>query len=364
MFNFGELVTAVQNNCHISDARHAGDFTLCIYLLKMRELYRWEHELPLADRLPTSEVGNWLQEREHLWDGMESRPFQPLPIGDSRHDPFDSTGVNRELVPQGYVYSAGYGRLNKPHFFLAHLARHEQRGGYTVYVSSCEYARDLEAPPAMLQGRSIFVRQESVRRFLWEKIEERHWNRGNLALNRALDAYGFDSPGTPPRPALDDALDTMTGTETESMILHELGEGLAGEALGPDWEAMLAGLSRSRTEIITRAIRDLLADCLSTLPMLVDRGQPAPLHFYFANFSGMRRHLFPEAVSAYRTWVAEGDSRVLSRLATDGATRWLDVAREILNLHHRLGSEAASAIEALVAPASSSRDTCTDGARP
>ncbi|HKJ07631.1 MAG TPA: hypothetical protein VKA76_00940, partial [Gammaproteobacteria bacterium] len=36
------LCAKVQKNCHISDARYAGDYTLCIYLLKMREYYRWE----------------------------------------------------------------------------------------------------------------------------------------------------------------------------------------------------------------------------------------------------------------------------------------------------------------------------------
>jgi Family of unknown function (DUF6866) C-terminal domain/Family of unknown function (DUF6866) N-terminal domain len=355
MLNFGELVTAVQRNCHISDARHAGDFTLCIYLLKMRELYRWENDLPLTDTLPTGEVGSWLQERERLWDGLESRPFLPLPLERGAHDPFDSIAANRELVPQGYVYSAGYGRLNKPHFFLASLANHEQRGGYTVYVSACEYARDLEAPPAMLQGRTIFVRRESVRRFLWEKIEERRWNRDNSAMNRALDAYGFESPAagsacpTTGLPELNTALDFMTQVETESMILHELGEGLAGEKLGPDWETMLAGFPRSKTEIAARAVRDLLADCLSTLPVLLERENRASLHFYFANFTGMRRHLFPEAMRAYRAWTErDNDPDVLGRLAAEGAARWLAVAQEMLALHRRLGIDAAGAIDALI----------------
>ena len=39
------LVDAVQTNCDIADARHAADLPLCIYLLQMREFYRWEHGL-------------------------------------------------------------------------------------------------------------------------------------------------------------------------------------------------------------------------------------------------------------------------------------------------------------------------------
>ena len=45
MLNLGQLVNTVQKNCHISDARHAGDFTLCIFLLKMME---HNHVLKLA----------------------------------------------------------------------------------------------------------------------------------------------------------------------------------------------------------------------------------------------------------------------------------------------------------------------------
>ena len=48
------LLSAVQRNCHISDARHAGDYTLCIYLLKMREYFRWERRYSFKDKLPES----------------------------------------------------------------------------------------------------------------------------------------------------------------------------------------------------------------------------------------------------------------------------------------------------------------------
>ena len=47
-----QLASAVQRNCDISDARYAGDYGLCTFLLKMREYYRWENELPFARSLP------------------------------------------------------------------------------------------------------------------------------------------------------------------------------------------------------------------------------------------------------------------------------------------------------------------------
>jgi len=42
MHDLSTLQATVQRNCHISDARHAGQHSLCIFLLKMREYYRRE----------------------------------------------------------------------------------------------------------------------------------------------------------------------------------------------------------------------------------------------------------------------------------------------------------------------------------
>lgn len=341
MLNLGQLVSTIQKNCHISDARHAEDFTLCIFLLKMREFYRWEHDIPFAHDLPKNEVGAWMQEREHMWSDLESSPFEPLPLEERTLDPFDTETINRELVPRGYVYSGGYGRFSKPHFFLGTLLKKELRAGYTIYISSCEYARDLEAPPAMLLGKTIYIRQESVRRFLWEKIEEWRWNRKNAAMERALTCYSFEIDAN-------SALERMTQNETESMILHELGEGLAGEKLGRDWHKMLTTFSRSKAEIMARAVRDILADCLSTLPGLLASGNTAAIHFYFANFTGMRKHLYPEALEAYRRWTVEHDLKVLRGLVETGQHRWLDTAHALLKIFQEQGERAGPAIENLL----------------
>ncbi|MHB8454969.1 MAG: Sfum_1244 family protein [Acidiferrobacterales bacterium] len=343
MWNLGSLATAVQHNCHISDARHAGDYTVCVFLLKMREFYRWENQIPFTGALLRDDVGTWLAEREHMWDEIESSPFSPIPLETGLTDPFDSDAINRELTPRGYIYSAGFGRFNKPHFFLGALERTELRDGFTIHTAACEYARDMVAPPAMLQENTIFVRQESVRRFLWEKVEEWRWNRKNETMGQALAAYRFDDD-------TDAALERMTQVETESMILHELGEGMAGALLGDRWNAMLLDLSRSKGEIMARAVRDLLADCLSTLPGLLECDNPAPLHFHFATFGGMRRHLYPEALEAYRHWAREGDASVLRRAADAGRERWLATAQTMLDLHRQYGTSVGAHIERFLEP--------------
>ena len=323
--NLAQLTQAVRRNCDISDARHAGDYGLCTFLLKMREYYRWENELPFSDPLTRSELGKWLQSREQHWDGIQHDAFTPLPLARGELDPFEAAAANHDLLPEGLVYSAGYGRFQKPVFFLGKLLRAEQRAGLSILISSCEYARELAAPPAMLQGRTIFVREESVRRYLWEKIDEWQLRKQNQAMTRALASYEF-SAGT------EAALARMTGNEAESMILHELGEAMAGEVLGDSWGEMTASLARSRTEPVVRAIRDLLADCLSTLPTLIERANLPALHFHFATFDAPRRELFPQALRAYERFSADGDLGPLGHVVQEGKERWLAEARRLLGL--------------------------------
>lgn len=321
--NLPELADAVQRNCDISDARFAGDYGMCTFLLKMREYYRWEHELPLTRALPRAEIGDWLSAREAHWRALEAEDFQPLPLERGELDPLEADAANRELLPHGLVYSAGYGRFQKPVFFLGALLRVEEREGCRVIISSCEYARELAAPPAMLQGRTIYVRLESVRRYLWEKIEEWQWRKLDRRMARALAGYDFvaDPEG---------ALARMAENEAESMILHELGEARAGELLGPAWPRMIARVARTGAEARARALRDLLADCVSTLPALVARRNLPALHFHFAAFDAPRRELFPQALEAYEESLRSGALEPIARAAREGAERFLAEAKALL----------------------------------
>lgn len=341
MLNLSDLIGTVQKNCHISDAQHAQDYGLCTYLLKMREFYRWEHELRFFDRLPKDELGAWLTSRERLWHEVESQPYEPLPLASGPHDPFDNEGINRELVPQGFVYSGGLGRHQKPHFFLGELLRHEQRHGFTILVSSCEYARDLVAPPAMLQGRTIFARTESLGRLLWEKYEEWQWKKPDNAMRRAIGCYDFEADS-------ETALARMAANETNTLVLHELGEGLAGRLLGEQWHGMLSALAGSKAELIARAVRDNLADCLSTLPALVERENAASLHFFFANFDGLRRALFPEAIATYQQWLDTGDIKRFLPMAARGRERWERTAQGFLAGFEKDGAHCRRDIERLL----------------
>jgi len=319
-------LAAIRNNCHISDAQHATDFTLCVYLLKMREYFRWEHHLPFDDPLPHRELTDWLTEREGLWETLGTLSYEDIPLGDRRFDPFDAKGINTRINGLGYVYSSGLGRGLKPHFFLGELEETRRHTGYTLYISGRELARDLSAPPAMSLGNDIFIRRESLRRMLWEKIEEWRWNRPANAMQRAIACYDFEN-------AQDDALDRMADNEIHAALLHEIGEVMAGNLLGAEWESLLASMPHSKAELMIRAVRDHLADALSTLPGMLENINKASLHFYMANLSSLRKALSPSLVAAYESWNRTGDHSGLARITHAARDHWASLAREILVLY-------------------------------
>jgi len=320
-----ELRAAVQRNCDIADAQFAGNYSLCTYLLKMREFYRWERGLPFSAALDRQAVGDWVSERERDWEALEGLTPEALALEGRRHDPFDQESLNRALDTHGLVYGAGLGRGARPLFFLGRLLRREDFDGYRVYVVGEEKARDLVSPPAMSRGDEIFVRRESLRRLLFEMIEA--WQiRGAPAgdsLARALETYGFD-------PQDEATLEAMTDAEVESAVWHEVGEVLAGRALGPAWKDRLLEVAGTRHELVARAVRDHLADCLTTLPALLADGAPGPIHFYFANLTGMRALLFPQLREAYESWVEGAPLEVLKAPIASAREHWLAVAQRFL----------------------------------
>src|SRR5512141_2225118 len=145
---------------------------------------------------------------------------------------------------------------------------------------------------------------------LGEKAEAWTRKRAAGALESALAAHGFaaDPEG---------ALAAMAEAETETLILHELGERAVGREVGPGWERMLAGLTRRPAELFVRAARDHLADCSTTLPALVQRGAGTSIHLWFAGLDGLRRELAPRLIAVYEDW-RRGDNAAALGAAAAG----------------------------------------------
>ncbi len=338
-----QLIASVQHNCHIADALYAGDYTLCVYLLKMREMYRWEQGINFKTQLTTDDVGDWLTTREGLWDDVEEQEYKTLHINNKNHDPFDNALINAFLENEKLVYNAGLGIRCRPHFFVADLEETIQHDDYMVYISGKEYARDMAAPAAMAQGDKIFIRRESLRRVIWEILDDARVTGLDNPLTRAMSFYNFDEDA-------EQALNTMTEVEIEAVIQHEIGEVKAGKILGDGWDTMTMDLARTQAEIMLRAIRDHLADTLTTLPKLVKnknkKYNDASIHFYFGNMTAMRKHLAPSLIEAYEHWHKTTNLDLLEKILMDSSSHWQTLAKEVTTLFSQ--SADAQPIEALI----------------
>lgn len=319
---FEALAAAVQGNCDVSDAAFARDMSLCNYLLAMREYFCWERGLPPDQEPERAAVGAWIAARERRWDALEGADYAPLPLPSGPADPFAVDAINAELECEGWVYGAAIGRFGKPHFFLGQLARSGKRDGLDVCEVGREVARDIEAAPASLAAGRIVLRGEAFERWLWTSA--RSWDRAHESgpMRAALAAYGYEAD--PAR-----AIAAMAAEQRETLLLHELGEHAAGQILGESWEDYLRSCTDRRAALTARAVRDLLADCLVTLPAIAGRRCEASLHFWFATFGGLRREFFPELSQAYAGICERRDWAALVRACGDGRERWAQVARAL-----------------------------------
>ena len=184
------LIRQVRRNCDISDARHAGMFSICGLALRLRDLFKWEKGLAPWEEGDPAEVLEWIGVREDRWETLAGSDFANLPLTGMRFDPFDTAGLNRVLEPQGLYYGAGYARGLKPTFFLAVIDSRRQIDRGTIYGLGRELARDLLTLPAMSQGSAILMRDEAARLFLWDQIAYASPS-GRKALAAALDACGL-----------------------------------------------------------------------------------------------------------------------------------------------------------------------------
>ncbi len=335
-----QLKDSVQLNCHISDARHAGNYTLCVYLLKMREFYRWESQHKFSDKISREAVGDWLSKREMLWQEIEDDDYQLLTLDNKHFDPFDSASINRSIAAENLVYSGGYGVKDKPHFFLAELESHRTFNGYSIYISGKEHARDLTSPPAMSQNKTIFIRRESFKRLLWERTDEWRWNKPENAMAKAIRCYDFDND-------LESALHSMTDNELDAAILHEIGEIQVGEKL-VGWHDMMSDITFTQAEIMARAVRDHYADTLHTLPTLIKNNNQASIHFYIANLTNMRKHIFPSLMDAYNKWCENKDIKTIEQTVTTALDHWKNISEQMLALHQQDAKLCSVKIEILV----------------
>jgi hypothetical protein len=306
----------VLRNCDISDADHAGFYSICGLALRLRDLYKWENQLPPWEERDSSEILDWIEARETRWESFADNEYSELSLFGQKFEPFDTDSINAVLEPHNLYYGAGYAHSLKPTFFLAEVVQQTRSNGYRIYTLGRELARDLLTIPAMSQNNSIFLRQQSANLFLWDKLFYIK-KSGRPALNFALDELGIaDRDPT----VLRKHLPEIFGVVKNTYIYHELGEVQDTTFDRQMWREMVAAFPFSPVEFIARTLKDILADTneYGTLQYLISQHQTAGLAFYVAFIDGLAREFFPEIRSAFTDFTESQDWRVIERAVNQG----------------------------------------------
>lgn len=336
MFELDKVVRQVLHNCSVSDSRYAGLYSICGLALRLRDLYKWEMGLQPWVEKESSEILEWIEEKEQKWLELAEKDFDEITILGNRYDPFDTEGINSQLELHGLFYGAGYVHSLKPSFFLAYLENQKEIVGYPVYVLGRELARDLLTVPAFSQGGAVILRKESARLFLWNNILFTQ-RSGQQALRFGLENYGVPAEDTA---ALRDNLARITAAELETFMYHELG-GLNDIIFEPGlWREIIATFPHTPVELLSRVVKDLLADTneYGTLRHIASQRKTASLAFYVAFLDGLRKVLFPELVEAFRDFRKTGGWWVIEEAISSGYKTAASYAEAIASIY-RAGRE-------------------------
>ncbi len=326
-----KITHQVLYNCDISDAHHAGMFSICGLALRLRDLYKWENKLPPWEERDSAEVLEWIEVRENRWEQYSQKDFVELSIDGKKFDPFDTIGINKLLEPKHLYYGAGYARSLKPTFFLAAIGEKTTIDGNTVYILEREMARDLLTIPALTQDGCVLLRQETARFFIWDKIF--YINKSaRPALRFALQRWGL---GDLQPEAVRQHLTGIVAAQKEIYIYHEIGELHDTVFEGDTWRQIIAAFPASPVEHLARAVKDLAADtnAFGTLQYIVKNRQAVMLAFYVAFLEGLVKEFFPELPVAFQQFMQTGDWEVIEHAVAGGYRTATDHARLITEIY-------------------------------
>jgi len=295
--DIARLSQDVRRNCDVSDARHAGIYSVCGLAMRLRDLYKWERRLPPWQEDEASRVLDWIGVKEELWETLLDAEYDRLRVNGQSFDPFDTRGINAVLTPLHFFYGAGYAHSLKPTFFLAEIENQKTVDGHRVCQLGREWARDLLTLPAFNQDGEVVLRREAARMFLWDQIAYIS-NSGRRALDFALAACGLPDTRTE---TIREHFDALLQVQQRIYLQHEIGE-LEETVFDRDvWQRMLADYPHTAVELLIRTLKDLLADTSpkGALTWLLQNRDEAALGLYMAFGNGFRRLLTHELICAF-----------------------------------------------------------------
>jgi hypothetical protein len=321
----------VQANCDISDADHAGVFSICGLALRMRDLYKWEKELPPWKEKADEDILDWIGRREDVWDEVRETPYRSITINGTRFEAFDTDGINRVLASSGLFYGAGYAYSLKPTFFLAGIESETKVGGQRVLRLGRELARDLLTLPAMSKDGVIVLRTAAARMYLWDQIQYLK-KSGKPFLHYALAQCGVNGND---QDALRNVLPKLFAAQAETYVHHEVGEMTDRVFDRETWQAIIADYPHTPVELIVRAVKDFLADTSEngTLPYLIKTGRTVSLALYAAFLDGIGRELFPQFRPAFARYMENGELKPVEQAVADGYDKARKMAQDIMRLY-------------------------------
>jgi hypothetical protein len=330
------FIDQVTANCQVAAAGQAGQFSLCGTLLRLRQLYKWEHGLPPWREPEPAAVIEWIEGKEQVWETMEGAAWQQLVWEGQTFEPQAVAELNQVLIPQGFAYGAGLSRGHAPTCFLGELAEIRRRDGLTILILGAELARDLDAAPALRQGPLIYARRQAWGFYLWDRLSDPTM-QNNGFMQAALETYGFDLAGLVRTPeAHQEKFADFVAEELEAVIRHEVGEAME-TSLGSAFAALLDRFPQTRLELWLRALKDALAEVndWGRLPYLIEGRRLASLGVMLALRPPLYNMLMPELEPAYCRLKSDGDWGPLDSVRQQILTRLRCVAGELPTLLER-----------------------------
>jgi hypothetical protein len=334
----GLLLKTIKHNCDISDARDNGIYSICTLVLKLRNLYKWEHGLEPWEEPDSPVLLDWIAAKEEYWETIDAESFSPIPIDDEEIDPFQLPVINRHLALDNHIYGAGYGRSMKAVFFMAEIIEERKVEGCHTLILGREKARELSSPFAMLQDGVIYIRKDPMRFFFWDQIQEINASC-RISMQQALAEYGFMKDGcTLERKKLIERFDDIVDEELEMFIYHEVGESQENFLDSKVLQKIIGAYPASALELLARAVKDILADThpKGLLNHIVAEYKKSSLGFYISFLDGMRKHLCPELNEAGKRFWDNGDWSLLQKAVTECREKNEAIAGKLRDLSQKL----------------------------
>jgi hypothetical protein len=342
-----QIIRDIQHNCDISDARDHGIYSMCTMVLKLRNLYKWEHGIEPWQEAEPADLLDWIDSKEKYWQTIAEQSYRKIKLNGSLYPPEDLLKINRAVNNAGLVYGCGYGRSMKAVFFVAEKLEELCISGCRVIILGKELAKEMASPFAMTQEGTIYVRRESLRYFLWDQIQELR-SSCRTSFRHALQLYGvLDENGQLGQNLLKEKIDVIVDAELSLFIYHEIGEALQKTLDSATLQKIIITFPASVIELVCRSIKDILADThpQGLLMHLIREKRETSLSFYIGFLDGMRKMLFPEIFEAFNIFLKNSDWQAIEQAREQCRKRNLELARRVKKISAGIGIQADEEVQ-------------------